>query len=114
MLGYTRSLAPRTDISESTCFRKEIPLVDFVLNSRVKELFLTPTQQQSLELQQYSQNKILETEQPLLFPNTHNISSLTFGGLLWFHSYCCSVLRKRQDSRTWQLFRRCLEGTKGI
>lgn len=54
MLGYTSSLAPRTDISESTCFRKEIPLVDFVLNSYVKELFPTPTQQQSLELQQYS------------------------------------------------------------
>ena len=68
MLGYTSSLAPRTDISESTCFRKEIPLLDFVLNSRVKELFLTPTQQQSLELQQYSQNKILEQSSPSSFP----------------------------------------------
>ena len=68
MLGYTSSLAPRTDISESTCFRKEIPLVDFVLNSRVKELFLTPTQQQSRELQQYSQNKILEQSSPSSFP----------------------------------------------
>ena len=68
MLGYTSSLAPRTDISESTCFRKEIPLVVFVLNSRVKELFLTPTQQQSLELQQYSQNKILEQSSPSSFP----------------------------------------------
>ena len=68
MLGYTSSLAPRTDISESTCFRKEIPLVDFVLNSRVKELFLTPSQQQSLELQQYSQNKILEQSSPSSFP----------------------------------------------
>lgn len=41
MLGYTSSLAPRTDISQSLLV-SENSLVDFVLNSYVKELFPTP------------------------------------------------------------------------
>lgn len=81
MLGYTSSLAKDRHFTESTCFRKEIPLLYFVLNSHVKELFLTPTQQQNLELQQYSQNKIMGQSSPSSFPTL-----TTF--LLW-HSEIC-------------------------
>lgn len=53
--------------TESTCFRQEILLVDFVLNSLVKELLLTPTKLQSQVLQLYSWDKIPAESSPSSF-----------------------------------------------